>query len=75
MNEQEYAQVRQELLEEFHADPAAYVRVTEDVARVLLLRNENFIIQGTVRWLRIIPLGLGVYNITLNTNGKTTCMG
>ena len=72
MNEREYYKACHVLLEKFSADPAADVRVTEDVAQELLMRNNSFLIQGAVRWLQIIPLGLGVYKIGLNT--ETTCM-
>lgn len=72
MNEQEYAQARQELLEEFHADPAVQVRVTEDVARALLLRDEHFVIEGKMRWLLLCHLGLGVYKVKLDFEQKTT---
>ena len=74
MNEKEYYKACHELLEKFSADPAADVRVTEDVAQELLMRNNSFMIQGTVRWLRIIPLGLGVYSTSLDTEAKTTCI-
>lgn len=77
MNDKEYYKLCHGLLEKFSTDPAADVRVSEDVAQELLLRNNSFMIQGTVRWLQIIPLGLGIYNIILNLNTKaqTTCMG
>lgn len=74
MNEKEYYKQCHKLLEKFSTDPAADVRVSEDVAQELLLRNNSFMIQGAVRWLRIIPLGLGVYKIGLNTEAKTTCI-
>lgn len=74
MNEREYYKACHVLLEKFSADPAADVRVTEDVAQELLMRNNSFLIQGAVCWLQIIPLGLGVYKIGLNTEAKTTCM-
>jgi hypothetical protein len=72
MNDKEYYKQCHKLLEKFSTDPAADVRVSEDVAQELLLRNNSFMIQGTVRWLQIIPLGLGVYKIGLNTEAKTT---
>lgn len=74
MNDKEYYKQCHKLLEKFSTDPAADVRVSEDVAQELLLRNNSFMIQGTVRWLQIIPLGLGVYSISLNTEAKTNCM-
>ncbi len=72
MNDKEYYKECHKLLEKFSTDPVADVRVSEDVAQELLLRNNSFIIQGTARWLQINPLGLGVYKISLNTEAKTT---
>lgn len=47
------------------------IRIRKDFARELLLRNEKFIINGTVNWLDLKHLGLGVYGVTLN-NEKVT---
>ena len=47
------------------------IRIRKDFARELLLRNEKFITNGTVTWLDLKHLGLGVYGVTLN-NEKVT---
>ena len=47
------------------------IRIRKDFARELLLRNEKFIINGTVNWLDLKRLGLGVYGVTLNDEKVT----
>ncbi len=50
------------------------IRITQDLARYLLLNNANTVIKGAVVWFKIQNLGLGVYEVELNKDGRETVL-
>jgi hypothetical protein len=50
------------------------VRVKKDLATELILQNESIVLGGKVYWFNVKPLGLGIFEISLNTeiDSRTT---